>query len=198
MITFFYKYSVFFYLRKDKSCGRLVPYIFLQKDGITYMKKLISLFSVLVCCAGLFASSFEKGATAYVSEKAAKVKASTGLFAKTVATAEYGDVVTVLKSESKKTQVKIGNTTGWIANSALTTKKIVKANGSAVLASTEELALAAKGNIKATADATGEQIKAIGEESEKAAEDVKNAAVDAAEKVKDAAKELKNVVLDPK
>ena len=169
------------------------------------MKKFIAVLATAICCAGLFAASFEKGAKVYVADKTAKVKASTGLFAKTVATAEYGDVATVLKSESKKTQVQLGNTTGWIANSALTTKKIVKTNGSAVLASTEELALAAKGNIKAAETATenaltdaSADIKKVGEESEKAATDVKNAATDAADKIKDAAKELKNAVIDPK
>ena len=101
------------------------------------MKKHMLILLVLFSLAATFAASFEKGAKVYVADKTAKVKSSTGWFASTVTTAEYGDVCTVLESKSNKTQVEVNGKTGWISNSSLTSKKIAKENS--VLGSIDNL-----------------------------------------------------------
>jgi len=139
------------------------------------MKKHILLVLALFSLTALFAANFEKGAKVYVADKTAKVKSSSGWFASTVATVEYGDVCTVLESKSSKTQVEVNGKTGWISNSSLTSKKIAKENS--VLDSIDSLALAGKG-LKASAENTltdaQEKIKADTKEAvEKGKADIK-------------------------
>ena len=80
----------------------------------------------------------------YVSVQNAELKNSPSYFAKTVATVSYGEQVTVLKKDGKWTQVKSGSSTGWIATSGLTKKKI-SASSSKANASAKEISLAGKG-----------------------------------------------------
>ena len=82
------------------------------------------------------------------SEKAA-IRVSAGPFAQTVATAAYGDRLTVLSQQGAWAQVQTASgVTGWMQLSSLSEKKIVLQAGShdvSKTASGEELALAGKG-----------------------------------------------------
>ena len=152
------------------------------------MKKLMMIVMAALCCAALSAAEFERDTKAYVAEKTAKLKSSAGLFAKTVATVTYGDVVTVLQSGAKQTQVQIDKVTGWIENYALTAQKIAKENDMYVRESAEELARAAKETAVAVGAVLKDDFQKLGEESGKAAGEVKEATADMAGRLKEAAK----------
>ena len=108
------------------------------------MKRLI--FTILLClsAAALFAQKVND--TNYVNVNSADLKSSTGFFASTAGTVQYADEVKILAVNGKWAQVRtaVGNKTGWIATSSLTSKRI-SAQGSAVNASAKELSLAGKG-----------------------------------------------------
>jgi len=112
------------------------------------MKKfllILSTFSLLT--AALFAASFQKGDSLYVSEKSVTLKSGTGLFAKNSGELFYGDNVLVMESKGKKIKVQLASDSsiqGWILSSNLTNKKIVK-EGNAIT-QVDELALAGKGD----------------------------------------------------
>lgn len=113
------------------------------------MKKGILLIAGLLMSMSVFAASFKKGNTVYVSSKTAALKNGSGLFAKDVATVNYGDQLKVLSVSGKKVEVQSttnSKITGWIASGSITTKKIVKTtSGGSVNASAKEIALAGKG-----------------------------------------------------
>ncbi len=112
------------------------------------MKKIVLLLLCAFLCGSAFAkTSFKKGQTVYVAVKKSAVKSGTGFFASKTANVAYGDVLTIVTTGDKKTQVKLNSgKTGWIATGSLTAKKILKSStGSTVRASTDELALAGKG-----------------------------------------------------
>ncbi len=112
------------------------------------MLKKFLLFAMLLSAAGIFAASFKKGSKVYVSVKTAELKSGTGFFSDSVCEVSYGDVLTVIESDSKMTRVSPvskPSVSGWIANGSVTSKKITKKSGSAVNASSGELALAGKG-----------------------------------------------------
>ncbi|MDR0374857.1 MAG: hypothetical protein LBH85_03950 [Treponema sp.] len=103
------------------------------------------LFFLLVCLAAsssLFAQ--KKGDVMYVAVKSVNVKSSTGFFASTKGTLSYGAQVTVRSVSGSKVEVAAGTLTGWVASSALTSKRITVSTAS-TSASAKEIALAGKG-----------------------------------------------------
>jgi len=111
------------------------------------MKRYILLMLSGILITGIAASQALRGATMYVSVKSVQLKSSTGLFANTTATLEYGSQVTVLQDQGKWVEVQgtRPGQTGWMAASGLTSKRIVSSAGSA--SSARELALSGKGSV---------------------------------------------------
>jgi uncharacterized protein YgiM (DUF1202 family) len=82
----------------------------------------------------------------FVATKNAELKSSTGFFADTVITLQYGDQVTVVQENSRWMEVrpaKRPSVSGWILTNSLTSKRIISGTGTS--ASADELALAGKG-----------------------------------------------------
>jgi uncharacterized protein YgiM (DUF1202 family) len=87
------------------------------------------------------------GRIMYVATKNAELKSSTGFFADTVITLQYGDQVTVLGESGRWLEVRPArrpSVSGWILANSLTGKRIIS-SGSGASASADELALAGKG-----------------------------------------------------
>ncbi len=112
------------------------------------MKKFIlSLCSFLLLTGSIFAASFEKGSTAYVSKESVVLKSGTGFFAKKSGSLKYGDSVLVLENKGNKCKVQLSSddsVKGWLNNDSLSNKKIIKADAS--ISEVDELALAGKGD----------------------------------------------------
>jgi uncharacterized protein YgiM (DUF1202 family) len=84
----------------------------------------------------------------FVATKNAELKSSTGFFADTVITLQYGDQVTVVQENSRWMEVrpaKRPSVSGWILTNSLTSKRIIAGSGTGTSASADELALAGKG-----------------------------------------------------
>ncbi len=109
------------------------------------MKKII-LFCILSC---ITISIFAKvGDIKYIAVETIEIKSSTGFFSKEVGTATYGDEVIVLSEKGKWTEVQLKanpSIKGWVSQTSLTSKRIVKRNDKTVTTSADELALAGKG-----------------------------------------------------
>lgn len=162
------------------------------------IRKLMVVVAAVLCGSFLFAADFERGTMVYVAEKTVKFKSSTGLFAKTVATVSYGDIVTIVEGGAKFSRVEFGEATGWIKNTALSAQQVVTENNPTVRQSAEELARAAKEAATTTADSAkdalssaSDSLKKVGEESSKAADEVKGAATDIAGRLKEAVQGIK-------
>lgn len=111
------------------------------------MKKIFSLFLVAVLGASLFAASFKKGQTVYVSKNGNATEAEKS--SKVVSAVTRGDSGIVVESTSKRSKVKFADLgfTGWVDNSTLTKKKVLK---EAVTTSVDNIALAGKGKASST------------------------------------------------
>jgi hypothetical protein len=110
------------------------------------MKKFIIVFCLVLFIAGMAAAQASSGGTMYVATKTVALKASTGFFAKTNYTLNYGDRVTVLQINGKNAEIRsVANSSqrGWTATANLSAKQIVSGNASSI--STREVALAGKG-----------------------------------------------------
>jgi uncharacterized protein YgiM (DUF1202 family) len=112
-----------------------------------FMKRGLVLAGVILIsgAAALYPQAGER--VMYVATKNAELKSSTGFFADTVITLQYGDQVTVLRESGKWMEVRPARRTsvsGWILANNLTSKRIIS-SGSGASASADELALAGKG-----------------------------------------------------
>lgn len=110
------------------------------------MKKIILMFVMVLLTAGFAAAQASKGGTMYVAVKTAALKSSTGFFASTKGTLNYGDRVTILQISGKNAEVRSAansSITGWTATANLSAKQIVSGNTNT--ASAKEVALAGKG-----------------------------------------------------
>jgi Zn-dependent protease with chaperone function len=105
------------------------------------MKRLFFFMLTLFVCTLAF-SQTDRNAR-YVSVQSAPLKDSAGHFAKDLRTLSLGDAVTLVSESGKWSQVRVGNTTGFIASSSLSARRVV-ASGS-TSASASEVALAGKG-----------------------------------------------------
>ena len=110
------------------------------------MKKIIIALTFCALAAGIAAAQTVRGGTLYAAAKTVALKTSTGFFAGTRGTLEYGAQVTVLQVKGKWVEVQSTAKpalSGWTAQANLSAKRIVSA--STGLASAEEVALAGKG-----------------------------------------------------
>jgi len=110
------------------------------------MKKVFLILILVLITAGFAAAQASKGGTMYVSVKTAALKSSTGFFASTNGTLNYGDRVTILQINGKNAEVRStanSSITGWTATANLSAKQIVSGNTNT--ASAKEVALAGKG-----------------------------------------------------
>ena len=123
------------------------------------MKKLLIVFCLVLFVAGMAAAQASKGGTMYVATKTLALKASTGFFAKTNYTLNYGDRVTVLQISGKNVEIQSTSNSsrrGWTATANLTAKQIASGNANSL--SMNEIALAGKGfnqEVENTYKATG-------------------------------------------
>ncbi|MDR3144819.1 MAG: SH3 domain-containing protein [Treponema sp.] len=111
------------------------------------MKRFSMLMALAVLVAGSAAAQNLQGRTMYVSSKTVEIKSSTGFFADTLGTLEYGDQVTVLEEDGKWVKIAAAqkaSVSGWVLSANLTGKRIVS-SGNRNTASANELALAGKG-----------------------------------------------------
>lgn len=110
------------------------------------MKKLVVLLIMGLMTAGFLAAQVIAGGTLYVAVKTVELKSSTGFFASTRGTLNYGDRVTVLQVNGRFVEVRSANNsslTGWTPSANLSARQIVPGNTSAL--SARETALAGKG-----------------------------------------------------
>ncbi|MDR0388540.1 MAG: hypothetical protein LBH73_00540 [Spirochaetaceae bacterium] len=111
------------------------------------MKQLISMGILLLCLSGGLAAQALAGKTVYVTVKTAQLKESTGFFARSRGSLQYGDVCTVLQERGRWVEIRSNtnrNLHGWIAAANVSTRRVVSSSTSAS-ASADELALAGKG-----------------------------------------------------
>ena len=108
------------------------------------MKRLLFAALIGLSTAALFAQKV--GDTNYINVSSANLKSSTGFFSSTTGTVKYAEEVRILALSGNWAQVRttVGNRTGWIAKSSLTSKRI-SAQGASANASAKEIALAGKG-----------------------------------------------------
>jgi uncharacterized protein YgiM (DUF1202 family) len=110
------------------------------------MKRSVFVFCIILFAAGIASAQAKKGGTMYVSVKTAALKASTGAFAGTTGTLEYGEKVTVIQIDGKNAEIKSTanpSKTGWIPMANLSAKQVV--TGTSSTASAKEISLAGKG-----------------------------------------------------
>jgi uncharacterized protein YgiM (DUF1202 family) len=110
------------------------------------MKRQIIMLGLCLLVATAASAQLARGGTLYVTAKSVALKSSTGFFASTRGTLNYGARVTVLTVSGKWVQVQSAANTsvsGWTASANLTAKQIVSGNTGA--ASAREIALAGKG-----------------------------------------------------
>ena len=110
------------------------------------MKKIIILFCLCICIAIIVPAQARRGGTMFVATKTLALRSSTGFFASTRATLEYGAQVTVIQINGKWAEVRSAansSLTGWTATANLTARRIVE--GAGATASAQEIALAGKG-----------------------------------------------------
>jgi len=109
------------------------------------MKKLLMVFCLALFITGLAAAQ-ARGSTMYVATKTTALKSSTGFFARTNATLNYGDRVTIIQVNGRFAEVRSATNTsltGWTPVANLSTRQLVSGNQNSVTAS--EVALAGKG-----------------------------------------------------
>jgi uncharacterized protein YgiM (DUF1202 family) len=110
-------------------------------------RKLFLIWVILVMSITAVHSQSGGSRIMYVATKNAELKSSTGFFADTVITLQYGDQVTVVQENSRWMEVKPAkrpSVSGWILANSLTAKRIIS-SGPGTSASADELALAGKG-----------------------------------------------------
>jgi len=110
------------------------------------MKKILIVFCLVLFVTGLAAAQVARGGTLYVSVKNLQLKASTGWFARTNGTLDYGAQVTVIEVNGRFVNVRSAansNLTGWTASANFSTRQVV--SGTSSTATAREVALAGKG-----------------------------------------------------
>jgi len=110
------------------------------------MKKSVFVFCLILFVTGFAAAQASKGGTMYVAVKTVALKSSTGFFASTKGSLNYGDKVTILQINGRNAEIRStsnSSITGWTATANLSVKQIVSGNTNT--ASAREVALAGKG-----------------------------------------------------
>jgi hypothetical protein len=110
------------------------------------MKKIIALFCLCACAAVVLPAQASRGGTMFGAAKTLSLKSSTGFFASTKGTLEYGAQVTVLQVSGDWVEVRSAansSVSGWANTASLSARRIIAGSGSS--ASAQEVALAGKG-----------------------------------------------------
>jgi hypothetical protein len=110
------------------------------------MKKVVMFFCLALFITGLAAAQVSAGGTLYVAVRSVALKSSTGFFASTRGTLNYGDRVIVIRVSGRFAEVRSAansSLTGWTATVNLSVRQVV--TGSTNTASASEVALAGKG-----------------------------------------------------
>jgi len=110
------------------------------------MKKVFIIFCLVLFVTEFASAQVSAGGTLYVAVRNAALKSSTGFFASTRGTLNYGDRVTVVRVSGRFVEVRSAansSLTGWIASANLSARQVVSGNTST--ASAREVALAGKG-----------------------------------------------------
>jgi len=110
------------------------------------MKNFLVVFCLALFVTGFASAQVSVGGTLYVAVKNAALKSSTGFFASTRGTLNYGDRVTVIRVDGRFVEVRStanSSLTGWIASANLSARQVV--SGTTSTASAREVALAGKG-----------------------------------------------------
>jgi len=110
------------------------------------MKKVVMFFCLALFITGLAAAQVSAGGTLYVAVRSVALKSSTGFFASTRGTLNYGDRVIVIRVNGRFAEVRSATNsslTGWTATANLSVRQVVA--GSTNTASASEVALAGKG-----------------------------------------------------
>ncbi|MDR0464482.1 MAG: hypothetical protein LBG94_05115 [Treponema sp.] len=110
------------------------------------MKKVFIIFCLILFITGIATAQISRGGTLYVSVKNLPLKASTGWFARTNGTLEYGAQVTVIQVDGRFVEVRSASNsslTGWTASANFSTRQVV--SGTSSTATQREVALAGKG-----------------------------------------------------
>jgi|TergutMp193P3_1026864.scaffolds.fasta_scaffold02247_8 uncharacterized protein YgiM (DUF1202 family) len=110
------------------------------------MKKVFIVFCLVLFVTGFAAAQVSAGGTLYVAVKNTALKSSTGFFASTRGTLNYGDRVTVIRVSGRFVEVRSASNsslTGWTASANLSARQVV--SGTTSTASAREVALAGKG-----------------------------------------------------
>ena len=110
------------------------------------MKKTILIFCLALFITGFVAAQVSSGGTLYVAIKSVSLKSSTGIFAGTRGTLNYGDRVTVLQVSGRFVEIRSTanpSLSGWTPSANLSVRQIVSGNTS--MATASEVALAGKG-----------------------------------------------------
>ena len=100
------------------------------------------LLMVFILCVGAFAFSQAGGTRRYVAVQTTALKSAGGALAMEVGSLSLGDEVTLIGDDGKWAQVRAGSLTGWVASSALSSRRVMASGSSA---SATDLALAGKG-----------------------------------------------------
>jgi hypothetical protein len=140
----YFEYGVFSIKKDAKVCkyGRFLE-IFMKRNK----QSLFFAWGILIIAVTAAHSQSGVNRIMYVATKNAELKSSTGFFADTVITLQYGDQVTAVRENGKWTEVrpaKRPSISGWLLSNSLTSKRIIS-SGSGTSASADELALAGKG-----------------------------------------------------
>jgi len=110
------------------------------------MKKLLMVFGLALFVTGLAAAQLSVGSTVYVATKTTALKSSTGFFASTRGTLNYGDRAIVLRISGRFAEVRSAlnsSLSGWTPSGNLSVRQIISGNTNSV--SANEVALAGKG-----------------------------------------------------
>ena len=111
------------------------------------MKKMIIMFCLYICVAVLLPAQTSRGtSTMFVAIRTLNLRTSTGFFASTTSTLEYGHEVTVLQTSGDWMEISsVSNPgiNGWAKSASLTPRRILPGDETSTVA--REVALAGRG-----------------------------------------------------
>jgi len=110
------------------------------------MKKAFIIFCLTLFVTGLATAQLSRNGTMFAAVRNLDLKASTGFFARTTATLNYGDRVTVLQVSGRFAEVQSAanpSFRGWTPSANLTARQVVAQTSGA--ATGREVAMAARG-----------------------------------------------------
>ena len=111
------------------------------------MRKGIIMFCLYICAAVLLPAQTSRGTgTMFVAIRALNLRSSTGFFASTTSTLEYGHEVTVLQTSGNWMEISSARNpaiNGWVKTTSLSPRRILPGDETSTIA--REVALAGRG-----------------------------------------------------